>query len=92
MDGLIREAQTRIHMKKFQTTAYGNENSSVAVITAAERQRRYEASEFAKASMALEGFVRSKEAQAHADRFINGEIDSKAYFGASYQEVHGHQK
>ena len=49
------------------------------VIIAAERQRRYEASEFAKASVALEGFTRSKEDQAHADRFINGEIDLKGY-------------
>ncbi len=67
-------------------------NPSKALITAAERQRRYDASEFANANVALEGFVRSKEAQAHADRFINGEIDLEGYLAPSYEDIHDHRK
>ena len=44
-------------------------------ISAQERRRRAEAVRFADASMALEGFTVSAEAQVSADRFIAGEID-----------------
>ena len=40
-----------------------------------ERQRRKEAHDYARASVGLSGFVLSAEDEAHAERFINGEID-----------------
>ncbi|MFP3852340.1 antitoxin VbhA family protein [Pseudomonas sp. W5-01] len=40
-----------------------------------ERQRRKEAADYARASVGLSGFVLSAENEAHAERFINGEID-----------------
>lgn len=40
-----------------------------------ERQRRKEAADYARASVGLSGFVLSAEDEAHAERFINGEID-----------------
>lgn len=40
-----------------------------------ERRRREEACIYARASVGLEGFVLSAEAEAHAERYINGEID-----------------
>jgi hypothetical protein len=44
-------------------------------ISEAERQRRKEAVVYARASVGLEGFVLSAADEAHAERFINGEID-----------------
>jgi hypothetical protein len=43
-------------------------------ISAAERRRREEAVRFARASVGLEGFKPSKDAEEQATRFINGEI------------------
>lgn len=59
-----------------------------AVISVTQRQRRQDASEFAKASVSLEGFPRAQEAQAHADRFIKGEIDLKGYLAPTFEELH----
>lgn len=44
-------------------------------ISEEERQRRKEAVVYARASVGLEGFVVTAETEAHAERFINGEID-----------------
>jgi len=44
-------------------------------ITAEERRRRQEAVDYARASVGLEGFKLSEADEAHAERFINGEID-----------------
>ncbi len=44
-------------------------------ISAAERRRRENAVNFARASVGLEGFKPSKKEEAHARRFINGEIE-----------------
>lgn len=44
------------------------------IISAVERRRRESAVNFARASVGLEGFKPSKEAEAYAQRFINGEI------------------
>ena len=65
------------------------DQTRVAEITPAERQRRHEAWEFAKANVALEGFTQTKEAQAHAQRFIKGEIDLKGYLAPTYKDIHG---
>lgn len=43
-------------------------------ISAAERRRRESAVNFARSSIGLEGFKPSKADEAHARRFINGEI------------------
>jgi hypothetical protein len=40
-----------------------------------ERRRRVEAHVYARASVGLEGIVLSAKDEAHAERFINGEID-----------------
>lgn len=44
-------------------------------ITDAERRKRQEAADFARASVGLEGFKPSEEAEAQVLRHINGEID-----------------
>lgn len=72
-----------------QTQEYVGDKPQPVAISTAERQRRYEASESATANVALEGFKQTKEAQAHAQRFINGEIDLKGYLAPSYEEIHG---
>lgn len=46
-----------------------------APITEAERRKRQEAVNFARASVSLEGFKPSPECEAQAVRFINGEIE-----------------
>ena len=44
-------------------------------ISPAERKRREEAVNYARASVGLEGFKIGKAEEQHARRFINGEID-----------------
>ncbi|MGO1602822.1 MULTISPECIES: antitoxin VbhA family protein [unclassified Halomonas] len=44
-------------------------------ITDEEKQRRQEAVNYARASVGLEGFKLSEADEAHAQRYINGEID-----------------
>ena len=44
-------------------------------ISPAERKRREEAVNYARASVSLEGFKIGKAEEEHARRFINGEID-----------------
>lgn len=44
-------------------------------ISAGERRRRENAVNFARSSVGLEGFKPSKAEEAHARRFINGEIE-----------------
>ena len=45
------------------------------VLSPNERRKREEAVRFANASVGLEGFKVSPEAEARAQRFINGDID-----------------
>jgi cell filamentation protein len=45
-----------------------------ALVTAAERLRREESVAFARANVRLEGFTPSVQAEAHAQRYVNGEI------------------
>jgi hypothetical protein len=49
------------------------------IISDAERKRRQDAVNFSRANVGLEGFKPSAEAEAHAQRFINGEIDLKEF-------------
>lgn len=49
-------------------------DTRVSPITEQERARRREAFEFARGSVRFEGIVLSAEAEALAERFINGEI------------------
>lgn len=44
-------------------------------LSVAERRRRQAAADFARASVGLEGFKPSEEAEAQVLRHINGEID-----------------
>jgi hypothetical protein len=44
-------------------------------ITEAERKQRREAVDYARASVALEGFALSDEDKIQEERFVNGEID-----------------
>jgi len=46
-----------------------------ATITDAERRKRQEAADFARASVGLEGFKISEEVEQKTARFIAGEID-----------------
>ncbi len=54
-----------------------------------ERRARQQAVEYAQASVALEGLEQTEAAKAHAQRFIDGEIDLDEYLSASYDDVHG---
>lgn len=49
-------------------------DAKTATITEEERARRREAVNFARGSVRFEGIVLSAEAEALAERFINGEI------------------
>ena len=55
------------------------------IVSAAERQRRENAVSFARASVGLEGFKPSKQEEAHARRFINGEIQLAEFVKVSAQ-------
>jgi hypothetical protein len=50
-----------------------------APITDAERRKRQEAVNFARANVGLEGFKPSEEAEKRAARFVAGEIDLAEY-------------
>lgn len=52
-----------------------NIQSQKPTINAADRKRREEAVNYSRASVGLEGFKLSPADEAHAARFINGEID-----------------
>ena len=59
-------------------------------ISPAERKRREEAVNYARASVSLEGFKIGKAEEEHARRFINGEIDMPEFLkgrsnGASHE-------
>jgi hypothetical protein len=63
-----------VQERKFEEA--GSEHS---VIGAAERRKRQQAFDFARASIGLEGFKLSDEMEAHGRRFINGEIDLEEF-------------
>ena len=48
---------------------------AIELITEAERRKRQAAADFARASVGLEGFKPSEEAEQRAARFVAGEID-----------------
>lgn len=50
-----------------------------AKLTDAERRKRQEAFDYARASVELEGFKLTTEDERHAQRFIAGEIDLEAF-------------
>ena len=52
---------------------------TTAPITEAERRKRQEAVNFARANVGLEGFKPSEEAEQRAARFVAGEIDLAEY-------------
>ena len=52
---------------------------TVEPITDAERRKRQEAVNFARANVGLEGFKPSEEAEQRAARFIAGEIELADY-------------
>ena len=52
-----------------------NPTRAPAPITEAERRKRQEAVNFARANVGLEGFKPSEEVEAQVRRHINGEID-----------------
>jgi predicted transcriptional regulator len=52
---------------------------AAGLISDAERRRRQAAVDFAQASVGLEGFKISPEEEAHAQRYIDGDIDLEEY-------------
>ena len=52
---------------------------AIEPITEAERRKRQEAADFARASVGLEGFKPSEEVERQTARFIAGEIDLAEY-------------
>ena len=59
-----------------EETAYDEDTSRIAE---RERARRLEAVNYARASVGLEGFKSNPAADAHDQRFINGEISLAEY-------------
>lgn len=57
-----------------------------ALVSEEERTRRQEAVDYAFASVGLEGLAVSDKDRAHAQRFINGEIDLETFVKG---RVHG---
>jgi hypothetical protein len=51
------------------------DTQATAQITDVERRKRQEAADFARASVGLEGFKPSEDAEAQIRRHINGEIE-----------------
>lgn len=56
-------------------------------LSKAERRRRADAVGFAQAAVTLEGFQRSDEAQANAQRFVCGEIGLKEFLAPGCREM-----
>ena len=63
------------HIEPPLQTPSHQQTAKKPALSAAERQRRIEAANYARASMGLEGFTLSAEAEKHLLRHINGEID-----------------
>lgn len=61
--------------------------SDVTPITDAERRKRQEAVNFARASAGLEGFIPSEQFEALAQRFINGEIELSEFVNSNAETV-----
>ena len=53
----------------------GNPTRVEVAVTDVERRRRQDAVNFSRASVGLEGFKPSEQEEAHAKRFVDGEID-----------------
>jgi hypothetical protein len=56
--------------KKISATTH----TSTQPLTEAERKRRREAVNYARASVGLKGFQLSSDDEKHAERYVNGEI------------------
>ena len=66
----------REFMRAYVSEARERQNAPAKdAISANERRRRENAVNFARSSVGLEGFKPSKAEEAHARRFISGEID-----------------
>jgi hypothetical protein len=61
--------------------------AGIRPISKAERRRRANAVNFARASVTLEGFQRSEEAEANAQRFICGEIELREFLAPGCREM-----
>ncbi|MDQ7965326.1 antitoxin VbhA family protein [Pseudomonas plecoglossicida] len=55
-------------------------------ITNAERERRWKAVEYARASIALEGFVLSADQEQRAQAFVNGELTLADFVSTAIEE------
>src|SRR6266702_5167493 len=63
----------------------GNERDQVPVgcrISDAERRKRQDAVDFARASLGLSGFQVSEEQESLAQRYVDGEIDAEEFLKA----------
>lgn len=67
----------REFMRAYVNEARERQNAPAndAILAAERRRRRENAVNFARSSVGLEGFKPSKAEEAHARRFINGEIE-----------------
>jgi hypothetical protein len=77
--------------QRIQADASGvsiSDNDKVPKISDAERAKRQEAIDYARASVRLEGFILSAECEALAARYINGDITRKE-LTAAILAMHG---
>ncbi len=78
----------RDFMRAYVEQAQMHAKSTSPALNAVERRRRQAAVAYGMASAGLEGFSPSEEAQAFAERFINGEMSTEQFAQASYSDLH----
>jgi hypothetical protein len=87
-DGRSAEDVLRDLMRRYIAQALDRKTTAAArPISKAERRSRANAVTFARTAVILEGFQRSDEAEANAQRFICGEIELKEFLAPGCREM-----
>ncbi|ERZ10203.1 TPA: hypothetical protein ACV5IO_005666 [Pseudomonas aeruginosa] len=74
-------------LREFMRDYVQQVRSRAPAISPAERKRREDAVNYARASVGLEGFKISKAEEQHARRFINGEIEMPEFLKGSRHDA-----
>ncbi len=81
-----------MHGYILQRSEQAESKAERGLITAAERTRRQNAVNFARANVALEGFRLPADEEAHAQRYVDGEIDLATFLHADRSRLTLEQK
>lgn len=74
--------------RTIETAGKNLDTQQETLLSDAEQQRRAEAIAYGQASVSLEGFPITDEAQALAARFVRGELSVKDYASATPEQAH----